>query len=630
MHPASTSNTTLDPEMFMESTPTLVYEFSQDHVALLTPLLEDAAEKADCFASIADNIRELSSKRGVAISRELQWELDLLFSFELIQGSPATKVTLEPVSSSGTLTWPRPMDQASEAAKKLWTALDGVVVHPLLKALMGDVLLSSRLDPKPDIARKIVDGHLSASRIAHIDSIQITDGLLRALTIASGYGLLPEEAAIRLRMFEVCKSGLANAGYAGATVPLAEALALVPRSGSFSSPTKSEIAGLLDSAHALYPGNQFAIDAIGDAARSLSTDEGGRTRASERQVQAYIDLAESSEQGMVRMHHLNSAAQMAKRFGVVAAGKVAVTKMQSIKPEDMNWQVHERSLSLPRFELEKYLRRYRRAKNWQDYLSIWLLSDSPTGNFTTNMNAAKSASSRSTLASLLPVGMFGAHGLPQKMYATPDENELRLLVQIEEGMAQFHGMLLAEALTRMPQRWGTPSTEEVAAYLVTTYRCDAQLAFVLATSLSLFWGSHFTAAGHLIYSKVEAAARGLLLLLDEPLYKVEMGKAIGQFPALDFYLTSLISHGLDVDWVRAIKSVLLSEGSNIRNLTAHGFKNVFAADEVAVLIRIAAMLIVLTPHDADETDKKALRKLFKRPLAKARGPLRRRIRLVWE
>lgn len=613
----------------MGSAPELVYEFTEDDVTLVVPILEDAAAASDDFASIADKLRELSTDRGILISRELQWELDLLLAFELRQGDTATKITLEPVST-GELTWPRPMDQATEAVRKLWLGLNERVVHPLLVSLLGDVLLSSRVNPKPEMASRTIDGYIAVSQLGEIEPLHQTDGLLRGLALARGYGLAAKESEIRLRIWQVCKTGLANHGSPGATVPLAEVLAIGPRNGPFTAPDRTDVADLLEEAHGLYPANQFVIDSVADASRALSVDDPERTRASERQVQAYIDLAQKSDQGIVRMHHLNAAAQLAKRFGLVGLGNVAVKHMQAVKPEEMGWQRHEQTLSLPRYDIEKYLRRYRRARNWQDYLSVWLQGEAPTGSYATNLAAVKKAGARSTLASIVPLGLFGAHGLPQKRYATPDEKELRLLVQVEEGMAQFHGSVLAEALTRMVQRWPAPSTEEVAAYLGDTFKCDPQLGSALAMSFSLFWDSQFTAAGHLIYSKTEAAARGLLLLLDEPLYKVEMGKAIGQFPALDFYLTNLIAQGLDVDWVRAIKSVLLSEGSNLRNLTAHGFKHFFVADEAALLIRIAAMLIILTPENAEKTDREFLRRLLNRPAAKARTSLRPRLRIVWE
>jgi hypothetical protein len=90
---------------------------------------------------------------------------------------------------------------------------------------------------------------------------------------------------------------------------------------------------------------------------------------------------------------------------------------------------------------------------------------------------------------------------------------------------------------------------------------------------------------------------------------------------LDFYVQALEDNGLDVDWVRTLRATLLSDGLNIRNLSAHGFKFRYNEGESALLLRLAGFACAL----AGAIDHAELSK----PLAAVRAGLRRRIGWVW-
>lgn len=93
------------------------------------------------------------------------------------------------------------------------------------------------------------------------------------------------------------------------------------------------------------------------------------------------------------------------------------------------------------------------------------------------------------------------------------------------------GLWWATGLARMPAVYGIPEKDDIVAFLMDTYSCDQGMATGFTAALRLFWQEEYAASAHLSVPGVEQGIRRLLLLLNEPVCRVEQGKKIGQFPA---------------------------------------------------------------------------------------------------
>jgi hypothetical protein len=73
-----------------------------------------------------------------------------------------------------------------------------------------------------------------------------------------------------------------------------------------------------------------------------------------------------------------------------------------------------------------------------------------------------------------------------------------------------------------------------------------------------------------------------VLDLNEPTYRAAVGDCAGQFPGLGSLLPDLVNNDFDPDWGRFLRVFLLNDGSNMRNLVAHGFvdETDLAAEEI--------------------------------------------------
>ncbi|WP_138946761.1 hypothetical protein [Plantibacter sp. M259] len=602
------------------------YKYDATHASLLTPILNAAANSAEFVFEVSSEVEEAMKAAGIAISPELQSELWQALDYTLVEGDRAA-VTLQPVSDTNGY-FLRPMNQASHDVRKLWEDLAAGVSAPMLVAHFSDLVLSSRVRTGLPAAEATIDAYMALSTSVTADTFHIVEGLMRAATIARRYKLAAHEARVRERMYVLAAERIGDPEpTAGIVLRLLESLSILPGSAPPTKPTPAEVEELLNQARSIFS-DLTSIDAIASIAINLATDDTERNAARTEQVSGYIAFADEAA-GLVKMLHLNRAAQLASRYGLNSPRDEAVRKMQAIKPEEIEWQVAEASVSIPMRGIRAWLRPLDRAHDWRQALQLWLTTESPTGSYASNVAAAKKAAGSSLASRLFATTVFGAHGLPQRTFASLSDAEKRHLGEVEENSARFYGELHRAALDKIRDRFGKPDLSEVTAFLVTTYHSDSGLAKVVATALDHFWDGHVTAASHIAYPAIEAGARAVLLSLDEPMYRVETAKTPGRFPALDFYLDALDKHGLDPDWGRAIRSMLLSEGSNLRNLAAHGFRRFFSEGEAAALIRLAAMFATIAPADSSATDQRTVESFVRRPAEAAQRKLKRRIGVVW-
>lgn len=63
-------------------------------------------------------------------------------------------------------------------------------------------------------------------------------------------------------------------------------------------------------------------------------------------------------------------------------------------------------------------------------------------------------------------------------------------------------------------------------------------------------------------------------------------------------MSHLADNGFDLDWDRFLRTFLLGDSSNVRNLTAHGFTHGIDPLNAAAVIRALAVLALIAPETA--------------------------------
>jgi hypothetical protein len=357
----------------------------------------------------------------------------------------------------------------------------------------------------------------------------------------------------------------------------------------------------------------------------LSGDQARVDKANRAEIHALMAQADDASDGLTIQYHLSKAASLARQFGVRDLERDATTRLQAAPSPDYatltgGW------FASPGYQVAEFMRPFRDAPTWRHALAAWLITDSPAGSYDANQRVVRMAFETSVFSRLLTRISFGSLDLPRKV-RTGDEDALAAeLIDHESFRIAIRGRLLGNALDLIAHRFGIPSHDELTAFLG-VYGCRPQWAGVLATALRLYWVGEFTASAHLAVPKVEAAARALLLELNEPVYRSYVADSPGQFGGLGALLEPLVDNGFDQDWARFLSTLLLGDGNNVRNTIAHGFTDDVDRDTAALVLRAAAVLITITAADPAARDRATAIAALQHPTGQPRPrPLIQRVR----
>ncbi len=591
------------------------------------PYLHEAGHAADSIvwlesaARAIDHLHELGNATAAAtaaaglddqdpLSRTLQsfaW-----YRLQVSRRGDSALAELEPLrGDSDNWYWPQPIRNVDAAVKALWAEIAAGATDPVVAARSNDLCFAGQVGNGRTYALAAGDAYLRWPQTA-LEPLDVALGLVRAWTL----GRVVADSALEQRSYEemtsYARSKIDDGGNPGTVLPLLEALTTPPRTAP--GVPVADLDSMLSDARELFEASYLQVR-LAAMMRRTAQDDAGREVANRAEVQAHLDDASRSDHATVRMHHFAAAAAAAKRLNLKDLEATAVRGLQAINQEDLGLQSIRTSTSLPAQVPESFLRQFDEALDWRQAIHRFLHTESPTGSYDKNLRSAQKSLAQPSLRHLLGGVRLGAHGLPQQSTSDDDDRLQQELVQFEEMSAGLYGLWYADGLRRIATTFGIPAKDEIAAFLVEAYGCDQRLAKTFATAVRLFWQEEFEAAVHLAVPIVEASARALLLELNEPLYRVEQGRSIGQFPGLGFLLPQLLTLDFDPDWERFLGTLLLPRGNNLRNLVAHGFVHSTAPSTVALVLRASGLMAILAPADHGDEDDNVVRASLTDPLA---------------
>ncbi len=590
------------------------YGYDPAHAAVVAPLL--AAETTDLTDTFNLSAIGESPEGKAALGDEgLRREVVALglYRVRVARGGGEAGGSLEPFKAPEA-GWYLvcPIRSTSEDVRKLWEDLAAVVAGPVLTSRLHDLCFSARHGDVGAHGAAAVDAYLQWPATA-LEPLHVSEGIARAWTIARSMQNEGLEHAACIAARDYTAATLAADGNPGTIFPLLELLCTKVKSGT--APVDSAtVAGLLADAQ-LHPKFQASYLQVRAAhlIRRIAADEAEREAADRLEVQAHLNEAEGSL-GLAKVVHLRSAAQAARNLGVKDLEAQALAALQDVPVGENDMALLRASVELPAYVIGAVLRPFDEADDWRGALHEFLHTPCPSGSYDKNVKGAQAALNGS-LRSLFGTIRFGAHGLPEQSADTPDEKLNMEVTSFELLGLDNWGRWFATGLRRMPTVYGIPDTDDIVAFLMDAYRCDQGMATGFATALRLFWQEEYTASVHVSVPHVEQGVRRLLLLLNEPVYRVEKGKTIGQFPGLGSLLPLLVAEGFDRDWERFIGALLLPRGHNLRNLVAHGFVDGISPRDAASALRAAGLMTLASPADDVSVDPQTIRQNLGDPLA---------------
>lgn len=528
--------------------------------------------------------------------------------------------------SSALNDWPPAFGLVSTEEKKIWQEAAAALEHPLPKAHFLDLLYSAGIEATPTAGTKVVALYLELATVSHLDEYYRASCLRRAWSIARRLSL-PAEQDARQALWDMCQSLVVKEGTpAGVLLQPFAPLVVAPRTGDFESPSRVEVQEMLESIRASHWPYAPVVEGVTELLETLTVSPKEREGARRKLVEAYFDLAEL-QPGIAASSWYDAAYKSAEKYGFVDLRERVVSARQEMPLSALGMRSHIIEAQLPRHLADVYLSRYRHAGDSRVALDLWLTSSAPTGRYEDNLKSARESTSDGGIMQLVTRSTFNADGLPVKTSTGAEDYEEETLERLELMGIGIHGASLARELDVIKKNYGAPTPAEVGAHLSLRYECDYELAEAFGEALSSFWDGRYSDAGRAAFPLVEAGARGLLLSLGDPLYRMPTETRDGRFPSLGEYSKRLEKHDFDMDWQRC----LINPVATFRNSLAHGHLHQLKNYEAATLLRMAGLLVILTPEKSSKVDRDEVARRLRDPIGWAAGKaqLTKRVEEVW-
>jgi len=548
------------------------------------------------------------------------------FAYDFVEDENRSGVIAPgPRLSSSEREWPQALDVVPDQELETWALLAERVTSDLAKVHLGDLALVTGKLSGRERASALAETYFSLAKSEALEAYYRGSCARRAWSLARQFRL-EIEAEVRVHLHTVsCELARIADALPGVLFRYVEPLGVAPRVGDFVNPSQAEVHDLLSEIERLHPDSLTMIEAVCDVRVMLAHSPEERAEARESVAIAYLRRA-APEEGFAKQSWLSTAADYAKRHGLIVQRDEAVRGMQDLRGTDLGLQSYQWDKAVPISVMNQEVARLRQAHDLCSALDVWLAGPAPTGSYEANLEHAK-ALSQGSIVSLVTRVSLDPDGMPIRTTTGLDSAISERLEINERLIAGFSGLVLANALDAMAQEFEVVDSKTLALHLQLTFGCDLEKAFALAEGFLSYWAGRSADAGRIAFPLVEAGARGVLLHLGESLFRVEAGNSPGRFPSLETYIGKLESNGFDPDWIRTLRNPI----ATLRNALAHGHRTVVSKSEAALLLRVAALLIVLTPPDSSTIDRNEVEARLRDPVGyvAAEALLHQVTRSVW-
>lgn len=561
-------------------------------------ILQKLGERAHAAPDLKDNPVLPYAERALAYS----------FVDDKKPGSVTLGVRLSDASNK----WPLEFKDVSPTEKQVWYDIANQCTHHLAKAHMLDVVLSSGTIRGRDVAKEIAELYFTVAQDVNIEVYYRGGCLRRCWSIARSCGLHTLEAQARSASYQMAHQ-LAQLMLKPSEIPVGillqpfEIITIPSRGDEFNDPSRQDVQTLLKQIRSRSATNMSTLEGVSELLVRVASTDSERDEARRSLIESYLALGEGTK-GMIASSYFEEAAGKASKYGFTDLRDHAVQLLQAVPYEELGMQTLPIDLRIPCYVIDATLDHYRHSRDALSALDIWLAGAPPTGSYESNVAFAKERMDGSIITAVTRT-TFGGN-MPTRTSTGVESAVVEATERQELINAGIYGQTLAHELTAIKHQHHVVSPEEIAAHLVQTYRCDSQLALALGRAIISFWDERYTDAGRAAFPLVETGARGVLLLLGDPLYRIQTGNAGGHFPSLEKYAEKLEQHNFDIDWLRCIRNPV----AKWRNALAHGHRLELADYEAAVLLRTAALLVVLTSSNSSEKDKEEIETNLRDPV----------------
>lgn len=313
----------------------------------------------------------------------------------------------------------------------------------------------------------------------------------------------------------------------------------------------------------------------------------------QRELGQYLFDYAALYQGMMRMVHMETAAQFAKKHGYQDLERQATDAMQAIPSDALGLTRNVISISMDEGIVDAWVKCFTDLASLADAFALLAVQEPPTGDKERNSVAAGDVVEAASFHQTMPKVYLGDDGLARYTAVDEADKEDEQLAAIEMMNLPVAGDITARIMTALLDRF-QPTLEDLYQILTVQPHVTESTASTIGKAFLAYSSGRFEEAAGLAMPKIESLVRARLETMGGLHFRVQQDKTRAQYPTLRSLLSDL-KPALDPSWHRYFRTFLVSPfGRNYRNELLHGFLE-GTTQQDATLLLVAALHLALAP-----------------------------------
>lgn len=478
-----------------------------------------------------------------------------------------------------------------------WAEALVAIDHPVVQARLGDLLWERRVRPDPHLsAAAAIDGLLALAADERWGPMECVHFLSRAVELAGEThdSMRTSRAIDSLLAFAQADLAASDGG------PGLSLGALRPLVALSADLRPENLDAILQAVSEKYGADPYIVTAVADLRAPLLQAD-ARAELRRAQVRHWRQQA-AAVGGMLRVHRLESALELARRYGCNKEVGELRSELGRIGVEELELKEVAVQIELPPEEVEAFLASFSDAPSFEHALML-LAAQPPPGGSPEDIAAQVDRHMQEVpVQFLFGRSLVGPDNAAATFRATTREEHHRLASATERAQhARIWGMFCARALQRIGEREDRMSAAQLAESLEGDF-VDAETAECIARAIELFWEERFDESAHVIVPRIERTVRELARQLGIPVVRAVGGdREIGGVVTLGPLLRDLAPVFPDAGWHAYLSNLLADPlGLNLRNSISHGLHGRVGPLDAALLVQAALFLAGLALGEEEE------------------------------
>jgi hypothetical protein len=550
----------------------------------IVKLLEEIARTANHWRDIGTTLR----KQGLEDRDHPLWKY--VFAFEYMHVEESNKDYFERygvfapwIEMEGGV-FPPPLITINNENLVEWAStLDKTKSH-IIHSRLADLLWVRKWGERPDLyARQAIDSYLEVSK-GNWAEIELAFCLTRALDVSKEINDSERKNRIITAIIDATYHELrSEAPKPGVSLRLIEALMKLPKA---EIPT--EVDALLDLAIKVHEKDSWIVDNILVLMIKRASAEKQRDLQI-YQISKWVEEADKGEKGLMQLHHLEHALELARNYGFQEFADEMRSRIQSIPEEELGLKTYSAKVEIPVEKLENYLNWFVDDRGWKESFTRFGFHGPPSGDHKKNIEEIEKHFKESPLQFLVTRAVYDEHNAPIRFGKSVDENKEIALASYETMGIRLFGTSAPEILQRIKKKHGLPPINELSEFF-TTPIITKDISEKIAQAVNWYFEGQFDVAAHLLVPRIENIIRVIAREVGLPIIREPIGNTPGGVIQLGSLLTMLQGR-IDESWRRYLYNLLVNPiGVNLRNRICHGLLPEASKEDAALLIHAVCYL----------------------------------------